>query len=136
MGVVEFRYLIRDSNVPSVDVPATVYITMTAPLNVVAVNNTYIAPYNQAYSPPLSQLILGNDFSPSANPQLQVVSIGTPPNGGTITNYTSAGSFVFTPEPGFVGALAGGVQACVSCETAVCVLGLAVQLGQVGACLR
>ena len=94
------------------------YITLTAPLNVLAVNDTYVAAYNQPYSPPLSELILANDYSPSANPQLQVVSTGAPVTPGTVTNYTAAGSFVFTPEPGWVGALAGGGQ--VGCVALPC----------------
>ena len=83
---------------------ANVYITLDAPPQLIPVNDTYIGQYNTPFSPPISQLIVSNDWSPSATPNLQVISVGALVEGsGNVTSFTAPGSFVFTPAANFVG---------------------------------
>jgi hypothetical protein len=91
-------------NVSSVPVTAWVTIHIPPPVAITAVNDTYYATFNQPYSPPSDSLILANDSSPNASPQLQVIWSGAVLVGtGSLVNWTASGSFEFQPATDWSG---------------------------------
>ncbi len=99
-GNFTFVYSTTDGVDPT-PVTATVYITILPPDEncITAVDDYYTGVFNTPYSPPAGALIIANDESCSLSPQIEVVAAGDglDPLTGTLTSFTTTGSFVFTP---------------------------------------
>lgn len=69
-----------------------------------AIDDAFTAQYGQRITPPAGQLLLVNDSSPNAAPQLQVTSYGplSDPSAGALAG-SPDGNFTFTPASGWWG---------------------------------
>lgn len=81
----------------------TVWIPGPEPL--VANDDTYVAEYGKAFSPPAGQLVIANDSNPNPDPIAKVTytSALSDPAAGTLTRVQNNGNFTFTGAPGWAG---------------------------------
>ena len=101
-GSLSFAYQLVDSLLPTTS-RGEVLIIIPQPDLLTAVNNTYIARYNEPYRPPSNRRPQINDYTPTPGGELQVVSVEAPPPSTGTINWTADGSFTFTPAPNFHG---------------------------------